>query len=211
VQFRSPNIDERRISTYDSNSYPAFERMKEAVQDQAKLTAVSYTDRSDLTYSSDDEMEKAFTQFVSGDMFAILGLKPAFGRILAGSDDLKPGAHPVAVISYDYWAARFGRDPRVVGKTFRLGDGLYQDRRRVPRWIHWHRDRRFRRHLPPNDDEESNHAEKLEQLLVASFDSTAPRGFSGSGSGSAGGGLLHHPNGTRKIRDAHSDAKASAL
>jgi len=126
VEFRSPNIDESRISTYDSNSYPSFERMKQAVQDQAKLTAVSYTDRSDLTYSSDDEMEKAFTQFVSGDMFAILGLKPALGRLLAGSDDLKPGAHPVAVISYDYWAARFGRDPRVVGKTFRLGDGLYQ-------------------------------------------------------------------------------------
>ena len=126
VEFHSPNIDESRISTYDSNSYPSFERMKQAVQDQAKLTAVSYTDRTDLTYSSDDEMEKAFTQFVSGDMFAILGLKPALGRLLAGSDDLKPGAHPVAVISYDYWAARFGRDPRVVGKTFRLGDGLYQ-------------------------------------------------------------------------------------
>lgn len=73
--------------------------MKQAVQDQAKLTAVSYTDRSDLTYSSDDEMEKAFTQFVSGDMFAILGLKPERGRLLAGSDDLKPGAHLVAVIS----------------------------------------------------------------------------------------------------------------
>ena len=58
VEFRSPNIDESRISTYDSNSYPSFERMKQAIQDQAKLTAVSYTDRSDLTYSSDDEMEK---------------------------------------------------------------------------------------------------------------------------------------------------------
>ena len=54
-------------------------------------------------------------------------------------------------------------------------------------------------------------AEKLEQLLVANFDSTASRGFSGPGSGPAGGGLLHHPNGTRKIRDAHADAKASAL
>ena len=81
VEFHSPNIDESRISTYDSNSYPSFERMKQAVQDQAKLTAVSYTDRSDVTYSSDDEMEKAFTQFVSGDMFAILGFKPALGRL----------------------------------------------------------------------------------------------------------------------------------
>ena len=28
VEFRSPNIDESRISTYGSNSYPSFERMK---------------------------------------------------------------------------------------------------------------------------------------------------------------------------------------
>ncbi len=62
VDFRSPNIDESRIFTYDSNSYPSFERMKRAVQDQAKLTAVSYTDRSDLTYNSDDETERAFKQ-----------------------------------------------------------------------------------------------------------------------------------------------------
>ncbi len=59
-------------------------------------------------------------------MFAILGLKPALGRFLGGSDDLKSGAHPVAVFCYDYWTARFGCDPRVVGKTFRLGGGLYQ-------------------------------------------------------------------------------------
>lgn len=126
VAFRSANALDGRLFTYDSNSYPAFEQMKRTVQDHAKLIAVSYVDRSDVTYSSDDEMEKAFTQFVSGDMFAIFGLKPTLGRLLAPSDDLKPGAHPVAVISYDYWAARFGRDPRAVGKTFRFGEGFYQ-------------------------------------------------------------------------------------
>jgi putative ABC transport system permease protein len=30
------------------------------------------------------------------------------------------------VISYDYWQRRFGRDPKVIGRTFRMRDNLYQ-------------------------------------------------------------------------------------
>jgi predicted permease len=124
--FRSPSALDGRLLTYDSNSHPAFERMKQTVQDQARLTAVSYVERADITYKSDEEMEKAFTQFVSGDMFTIFGLKPAAGRLLDASDDLKPGAHPVAVISYDYWNTRFSHDPQAVGRTVRLGETIYQ-------------------------------------------------------------------------------------
>ena len=53
-------------------------------------------------------------------MFGIFGLQPALGRLLTPDDDLTPGAHPVAVLSYDYWTRRFGRDPGVLGKTFRI-------------------------------------------------------------------------------------------
>src|SRR5207248_11701158 len=35
-------------------------------------------------------------------------------------------ALPISVISDDYWARRFGRDPKVVGRTFRMGADLYQ-------------------------------------------------------------------------------------
>ena len=126
VAFQSPNALDGRPMTHDSNSHPAFLRMKAVVENRAKLIAVSYADRADLTFGSDDEMEKAYTQFVSGDMFAIFGLKPAVGRLFAATDDLEPGAHPIAVISYDYWSARFGRDPRAIGRTFRIGDVLFQ-------------------------------------------------------------------------------------
>jgi len=59
-------------------------------------------------------------------MFGIFGLQPALGRLLTGNDDLKVGGHPVAVISYDYWKTRFGSNPQTVGKTFRIGDELYE-------------------------------------------------------------------------------------
>ena len=71
-------------------------------------------------------MEKAYMQYVSGWMFSSLGLRPALGRLLTASDDLKPGAHPYAVLSYDYWRHRFGGDPKVVGRTFQMAGGLYE-------------------------------------------------------------------------------------
>jgi putative ABC transport system permease protein len=114
-----------KIQSFDSWAYPSFRLMRAAVKGQAELLAVSYADRSDLTYKSDQEMEKAYVQYVSGWMFGTFGLRPVLGRLLTEDDDLKPRAHPYAVLSYDYWTRRFGRDPRAIGRTFRMGDDLY--------------------------------------------------------------------------------------
>jgi putative ABC transport system permease protein len=113
-------------SSYDSFEGPLFKLMRAAAKDQAELVAVSYFSRTDLTYGSDENMEKAYLQYVSGWMFDSFGLRPAAGRLLTESDDLKPGANPVAVISYDYWTRRFARDPKAIGRTFHLGNDIYQ-------------------------------------------------------------------------------------
>ena len=49
--------------------------MRAAVENQAALIAISYAERVDLTYSSDQEMEKAHVQYVSGWMFGSFGLR----------------------------------------------------------------------------------------------------------------------------------------
>jgi putative ABC transport system permease protein len=113
-------------STDDGCEYPLFHQMRAAVKDQAELLAISHAERADLTYKSDEEMEKAYLQYVSGWMFASFGLRPALGRLLTESDDLTAGAHPYAVVSHDYWTHRFGQDPNVVGRNFRMGERLYQ-------------------------------------------------------------------------------------
>ncbi len=115
-----------RFRTTDSNEYPQFQLMRAAVRDRAELIAVSWAERAELTYGSEQEMEKAYRQYVSGWIFDSFGLKPALGRLFTENDDLKPGAHPVAVLSYDYWRRRFGADPKVVGRTFRMAGRLYQ-------------------------------------------------------------------------------------
>ena len=51
--------------------------MRDAAKDQADLIGVSYFERTDLAYASDEEMEKAYLQYVSGWMFDSFGLHPA--------------------------------------------------------------------------------------------------------------------------------------
>jgi len=64
--------------------------------------------------------ERVYGQFVSGNFFAELGLRPASGRLLQPDDTARPGAEPVVVISDDCWRARFGRAPDIVGRVVRV-------------------------------------------------------------------------------------------
>ena len=114
------------VRTGDACSYPLFRQMRAAVKDQAELIAVSYAVRRELTFRAEEEPEKVYLQYVSGWMFRSFGLRPALGRLLTQRDDAKPGTEPVAVLSYDYWTRRFGRDPKIIGHTFQFGKALYE-------------------------------------------------------------------------------------
>ena len=113
-------------SDFDGWAYPDFQLMRDAAKDQLTLVAVSYDLRVDLTYKSDQEIEKAHAAYVSGDMFSSFGIQPTLGRLITPEDDATPGASPVAVLSDDYWTRRFAKDPNVLGKTFRIGNDLFQ-------------------------------------------------------------------------------------
>ena len=103
-----------------------FNLMRDAVKDQADLIAISDADRTDITYTTDEDMEKAHVVYVSGNMFGRFGLEPALGRLLAPADDRGPGAGPYAVLSWDYWNQRFGRDPGVLGRSLHIGDQTFE-------------------------------------------------------------------------------------
>jgi predicted permease len=109
-----------------SCDYPAFRLMRAAVKGEAELIAIDGVGRINITFGSDEEMERISRQYVSGWMFQKFGLNPAAGRLLTEQDDLHPGAHPVVVLSHDYWSRRFGRDPKAIGRTFRSGNDLFQ-------------------------------------------------------------------------------------
>ena len=112
--------------TFDDFAYPNFTRMRAAAKGQAELIAISFTYRTDLTYATDNEMEKGYVQYVSGTMFPIFGLQPTLGRLFTPDDDTTPDAHPYAVISYNYWSRRFASAPQVLGRTIHIGSKMFQ-------------------------------------------------------------------------------------
>ena len=105
---------------------PDFKLMRSAVKDQADLIAISDADRTDITWASDDDMEKAHVVYASGNMFPLFGLEPALGRLLSPADDRALGMSPYAVLSWDYWNHRFGRDPHVLGRSLHIGDQTFE-------------------------------------------------------------------------------------
>jgi len=56
----------------------------------------------------------------TGNYFDVLGVRPAAGRFFTAAEDGVPGAAPFAVIAYDEWVGRYGRDPGAIGSTIRI-------------------------------------------------------------------------------------------
>ena len=110
----------------DDFDYPTFRQYRQILGDRADVMLLGGGSKQDARFGSNDEPEAVYREFVSGNVFGVFGLQPALGRLLTPNDDLKPGAHAVAVLSYDYWTRRFGRDPKVLGRTFRLANNSYE-------------------------------------------------------------------------------------
>ncbi len=62
---------------------------------------------------------------VTANYFTVLGAVPAAGRLFDVSDSDRPGASPIAVLSYGFWTRRFNRDPAVVGRSLTLNGRLF--------------------------------------------------------------------------------------
>jgi predicted permease len=55
----------------------------------------------------------------SSSIFVLAGARPFLGRLFTSAED-EPGQKPVAILSHDYWARRFGADSNIVGRTILL-------------------------------------------------------------------------------------------
>jgi predicted permease len=107
-----------------SFSYPLFQRLRATGAAETKLFAMSSQPLRVAVFDTDEE--KLHAQFVSGDTFPLLGIRPALGRLLTDADDQHPGAHPVAVISHDFWRRRFNASPSILGRRFTMADHSYE-------------------------------------------------------------------------------------
>src|SRR5262245_10128179 len=107
------NVGPRNLNA-GAPPYPCFEQFRERARSFTGLAA--FTTHSPKL-RIDGQLEEVSGQFVSGNYFSLLGVRAALGRTLGPADDAAPGRGGpdglVAVISYNYWSRRFGRDPAV--------------------------------------------------------------------------------------------------
>jgi len=84
-----------------------------------------YTSPHPVTWQTNGASQGMFSELVTGNYFSTLGLRPSRGRFFLPEEDGTPGAHPVAVMNYGTWQARFGGATDVVGKTLRLNSVVF--------------------------------------------------------------------------------------
>lgn len=94
-----------------------FRTWREQLHRMQELGAVVLAERN-LTVDGSTEPISVAEMTASG--FRIARVPPMLGRTLV-DDDERPGATPVTVIGHALWQRRFASDPRIVGRTVRLG------------------------------------------------------------------------------------------
>jgi predicted permease len=101
---------------YPGASWPEYVDLREGLQSFRELLAFRM---QPFSVGEPGRVERTFGLLVSDTYFSALGVEPVLGRAL-GPDDGRPGAAPVAVVSYGSWRARLGGAPDAVGRTLRV-------------------------------------------------------------------------------------------
>jgi predicted permease len=103
-------------------SYPMFEQFRARTQVFSGVFAKRYLGGVEMIGPEHgNRTEKVRLQLVSGEYFQVLGVNAVLGRTLTTADDQAPGAHRVAVLSFNFWQRRFASAISVTGKTITLG------------------------------------------------------------------------------------------
>ncbi|HUO31782.1 MAG TPA: ABC transporter permease [Bryobacteraceae bacterium] len=96
-------------------SYPMYKDLRDRQPSGgAVFSGVVARSHQPVSVSWNGQTERARAEVVSGNLFQVLGVPAAIGRTLRQDDDGAPGAHPVIVLSHDYWTRRFGGEPGVL-------------------------------------------------------------------------------------------------
>ncbi len=123
--FRTVNASGNSYDSGGGSSYPLFLHMKTRTNALADLTAYRTGQHASVQIGK-SEPEGLTQQTVSGNYFEVLGVEPAFGRLISDEDDRERGQHAVAVVSYRFWKDRFNKSSTVIGEKLNFGDRIYE-------------------------------------------------------------------------------------
>jgi putative ABC transport system permease protein len=109
------------LSQRSAISEPDFEDLRRT---QTSFDMMSAAAAIQPAIAANGNAETTNAEAVDGAYFATLGIGAARGRVLQPADDAA-GAR-VAVLSDEFWRARFAADPNVVGREIRINGQLFE-------------------------------------------------------------------------------------
>lgn len=93
----APEVDDLRLASTGLSGLAAFTGAPVALGDESRVP-----ERRDATY-------------LSGNALPLLGIRPLRGRTVTTEDD-RPGAAPVVMLTERVWQSRYGGDPGIIGR-----------------------------------------------------------------------------------------------
>src|SRR4030095_6908657 len=112
---KSQVLDEMSIS------YPNFTDWRAQNHSFEKIAVYN---RQSYNLTGGGEAERIITGQVSADLFPILRVNAALGRVFINDED-QPGATPVVVLSYPLWQRRFGGQTSIINQPITLNGKSY--------------------------------------------------------------------------------------
>jgi predicted permease len=106
---------------YGSVSYPNF---RDWQKENRSFSTLAIFRSSALSWTGIGEPQQVRVEFVSSDLFSLLGVKPVVGRTFAPGED-EIGAAPIALLSEGLWRRKFSASADVLGKTIILDGKSY--------------------------------------------------------------------------------------
>ena len=102
-------------------SYEAYKNFREHTPEFADLAALQAGNAplGVRRAGSQAPLDTRNGEYVSGNFFRTLGVRPWIGRFTTDADD-QIGAPPVAVMSYHVWTDKYASDPSVVGASYEI-------------------------------------------------------------------------------------------
>ncbi len=98
----------------DVFSYPMFRDLERA---QKVFTGIAAHRAFSANVAFRNQTLNGEGMFVSGSYFPTLGISAARGRLIGPADDATIGAHPLAVLSHQFWETQLGSDPSVLNQV----------------------------------------------------------------------------------------------
>jgi len=94
----------------------AYQTLRDWKERTTTFTSIAATSGRSIALTDGAEPERFQGAAITWDLFPVLGVPPVLGRHFRSEDD-RPGAEPVVILSHEIWLRRYQGDPGIIGRN----------------------------------------------------------------------------------------------